>query len=171
MPNSHLSLDSFFSQCSPDLRDLHSFPTRRSSDLAASYRYERDPSQISNPSVVNESWYVDRSREQISVYGQWPLHSKLYALGRVDYSLQDKRSTQSVLGFEYRGDCCWAARVVYQRYAVSEQDTNTAVFFQLELSGLGSLGTDPMGMLSRTIYGYQTVTPPIPEKTTFERYE
>src|SRR3546814_14631863 len=65
-------------------------------------------------------------------------HKKLVALGRIDYSLQEKRSTQSVLGFEYKGDCCWAARVVYQRYAVSQQDTNTAVFFQLELSGLRS---------------------------------
>lgn len=144
---------------------------KRLAMLAASYRYERDPSQLSNPTIVDQSWYVDRSKEQVSVYGQWPLHKKLYALGRIDYSLQEKRSTQSVLGFEYKGDCCWAARVVYQRYAVSQQDTNTAVFFQLELSGLGSLGTDPMGLLSRTINGYQTVTPPIPEKTTFERYE
>jgi LPS-assembly protein len=45
------------------------------------------------------------------------------------------------------------------------------MFFQLELSGLGSLGTDPMGLLGRTIPTYETVMPPIPEKTTFERYE
>ncbi|WP_209304300.1 LPS-assembly protein LptD [Pusillimonas caeni] len=167
----------FDAQFNPENRDRNRMSAgfrwqpQRLAMLATSYRYERDPSQISNPSIVDESWYVDRSREQVSVYGQWPLHNKLYALGRVDYSLQEKRSTQSIFGLEYKGDCCWAARVVYQRYAVSEQDANTAVFFQLELSGLGSLGTDPMGMLSRTINGYQTVTPPIPEKTTFERYE
>src|SRR5690606_10086865 len=135
------------------------------------YRYERDPSQVADPSVVYRPNHIDRSKEQVSVYGQWPLHKKLYALGRLDYSIQEKRSTQSIWGLEYRGDCCWAARVVYQRYAVSQQDTNTAGFFQLELSGLGSLGTDPMGTLSRNIYGYQPVTQPIPAKTTFERYE
>ncbi|HJD45139.1 MAG TPA: hypothetical protein H9906_08975, partial [Candidatus Paenalcaligenes intestinipullorum] len=63
------------------------------------------------------------------------------------------------------------ARVVVQRYAVSSEKSNSTVFFQLELSGLGSLGTDPMSLLRDRIVGYETVTPPIPETTTFERYE
>lgn len=167
----------FDAQFNPESRDRNRMSAgvrwrpQRLAMLAANYRYERDPSQIINPDIVHSPTYIDRSKEQVSVYGQWPLHKKLYALGRLDYSLQEKRSTQSIWGLEYRGDCCWAARVVYQRYAVSQQDTNTAVFFQLELSGLGSLGTDPMGTLSRNIYGYQPVSQPIPEKTTFERYE
>ncbi len=139
--------------------------------LALNYRYERDPAQLVDPNVVNSINYVDNSKEQISLSGQWPLSSKFHAVGRVDYSLQEKRSTQLVLGLEYRGDCCWVARTVYQRYAVSEKNTNTAVFFQMELLGLGSLGTDPLGMLSNTINGYQSITPPIPETTTYERYE
>lgn len=144
---------------------------KRLATLAATYRYERDPAQITDPSIVNNANYVDNSTEQVSLTAQWPLTRKLFALGRYDYSLQERRSTQSILGFEYRGDCCWTARVVYQRYAVSLQDTNTAVFFQLQLGGLGSLGTDPLGLLSRSITGYQNVTSPIPNKTTFERYE
>ena len=70
--------------------------------------------------------------------GQWPLSNKLYAVGRYDYSIQESRGTQTVLGLEYKGDCCWAARVVMQRYAVSARETNKAMFFQLELSGLGA---------------------------------
>ncbi|CPO14064.1 outer membrane (permeability) protein [Bordetella pertussis] len=62
-------------------------------------------------------------------------------------------------------------RVVYQRYAVSAADTNTALFFQLELTGLGALGTDPISLLNRSIPGYQSVVPPTPTGTTFERYE
>ena len=58
-----------------------------------------------------------------------------------------------------------------QRYAVSAQDVNTAMFFQLELTGLGSLGTDPMNLLNRSIPGYSRITPPVPTGTTFERYE
>src|SRR5690606_8737606 len=111
-----------------------------------------------------------------------------YGVGRVDYSLNsspetyvtasststNKRSprvTQAIAGLEYKGDCCWTGRVVFQRYAVSSSDTNTAVFFQLELTGLGSLGTDPMSLLNKSIPGYQPVTPQTPQGTTFERYE
>ena len=92
-------------------------------------------------------------------------------MGRLDYSIQEKRPTQTIMGLEYKGNCCWAARMVLQRYSVSLGDKNTAVFLQLELNGLGSLGTDPMSLLTRNISGYQPVNPPIPDKTTFERYE
>lgn len=144
---------------------------KRLSMLSVSYRYERDPAQIRNPSIVNNAGYIDKSQEQVSFASQWPLTSNVFAVGRFDYSLQEKRSTQVVLGLEYKGDCCWVARTVYQRYAVSAKNTNTAVFFQLELLGLGSLGTDPLGMLSSTVNGYQSITPPTSETTTFERYE
>ncbi|HUG57540.1 MAG TPA: LPS-assembly protein LptD [Candidimonas sp.] len=141
---------------------------KRLATLSASYRYERDPRYYTDPNFSDAN---DNTRDQVSVAGQWPLTNKIYALGRYDYSLQEKRSTQSIFGLEYKGDCCWVGRVVMQRYAVSREQVNTAMFFQLELSGLGSLGTDPMRLLSDRIAGYRSITPPIPEKTTFERYE
>lgn len=144
---------------------------KRLATLSASYRYQRDPAQVVDPYVTEQPGYIDRSKEQVSVSGQWPLNNQLFALGRYDYSLQEKRSTQSIFGLEYRGDCCWTARMVVQRYSVSREQANTAMFFQLELSGLGSLGTDPMRLLSERITGYESITPAIPEKTTFERYE
>ncbi|RTZ44738.1 LPS-assembly protein LptD [Candidimonas sp. SYP-B2681] len=143
---------------------------KRLTTLSASYRYERDPRAYADPNYVINP-LDDKTREQVSVSAQWPLTNKIYALGRYDYSIQEKRNTQSILGLEYKGECCWVGRVVMQRYAVSSQDVNTALFFQLELSGLGSLGTDPMRLLSDRIAGYRSITPPIPEKTTFERYE
>lgn len=145
---------------------------KRLATLSASYRYRRDPRQVADPSIeYTQPGYLDDSKEQITVAGQWPLTSKVYALGRYDYSIQEKRSTQSILGLEYKGDCCWTARLVMQRYAVAREQANTAMFFQLELSGLGSLGTDPMSLLRERVAGYESITPPIPEKTTFERYE
>ena len=143
---------------------------KRLTTLSASYRYERDQNMLL-PAYGDNPNYEDRTREQVSVSAQWPLTNKLYAMGRYDYSLQEKRGTQSILGLEYKGDCCWTARVVVQRYAVSKEDANSAVFFQLELSGLGSLGTDPMRLLRDRIIGYESVTPSIPDTTTFERYE
>jgi LPS-assembly protein len=144
---------------------------KRLAMLSTSYRYQRDPNQVTDPSIVTNPTYIDNSREQVTIAGQWPITNKIYALGRYDYSLEESRNTQAIFGLEYKGDCCWAARAVFERYAVSEQDVNTAVFFQLELTGLGSLGTDPMSLLRDRIAGYQTITPPLPEKTTFERYE
>lgn len=143
---------------------------KRLASLSLAYRYERDPRAVVDPDFVL-SPSDNRTKEQVTLSGQWPLTSKVYAMGRVDYSLQEKRSTQSIIGLEYKGDCCWAARTVFQRYAVSAGNVNTAVFFQLELLGLGSLGTDPLGLLGRTIPTYETVMPPAPQKTTFERYE
>ena len=144
---------------------------KRLATLSAAYRYERDPRAFDNPkySFVNQD--DEKTKEQLSLTTQWPLSNRVYALGRVDYSLQEKRSTQTILGFEYKGDCCWTGRLVVQRYAVSAQKSNSAVFLQLELSGLGSLGTDPMSLLRERIVGYESVTPPLPEKTIFERYE
>ncbi len=143
---------------------------KRLASVSAWYRYQRDPRQVYDPSLRLNP-YDDQGREQATVAGQWPLTKNWYALGRYDYSIKESRSTQSILGVEYKGDCCWSARVVLQRYAVARDEANTAVFFQLELAGLGGIGSDPMGMISERIAGYQTINPPIPEKTVFERYQ
>lgn len=144
---------------------------KRLATLSVGYRYERDPAQLLNPAIVDSPGYINNSKNQVTVSGQWPLTSKWYVMGRYDYSFQENRNTQAIAGVEYKGDCCWTARAVFERYAVSSQSTNSAVFFQLELTGLGSLGTDPMSLLRDRIIDYEPVTPPIPEKTTFERYE
>ena len=144
---------------------------KRLATVSLSYRYERDINSYADPYGVLPSGTVPTSREQVSLSAQWPLSVRWYGVGRYDYSLAEKRSTQSIMGLEYRGDGGWAARVVMQRYAVSAQKTNTALFLQLELTGLGSLGTDPMSLLTDRVIGYKPVTPPTPEKTVFERYE
>ena len=148
---------------------------QRLTTVALSYRYQRDPQQ----GVA----YQPQGQNQVSLAFQWPFSKRWYGVGRVDYSLrsgpsstvanttESPRVTQAIAGLEYKGDCCWVGRVVYQRYAVSSTDTNSAVFLQLELTGLGSLGTDPMNLLNRSIPGYSRITPPVPTGTTFERYE
>ena len=144
------------------------FNPKRAASITASYRYQSQPSGVFQPQGQN----------QVSLAFQWPLTAQLYTVGRVDYSFVNKpqeqifpRVTQALAGIEYRGDCCWAARVVYQRYAIDPTQVNTAVFFQLELSGLGRLGTDPLSLLGRSIPDYQNITPQIPAVGQFERYE
>jgi len=142
--------------------------TRERSRMTAGFRWA--PKRLTTLSL-SYRYETEKATESVMLAGQWPLTAKLYALGRLDYSIQERRNTQSILGMEYKGDCCWVARVVAQRYAVSTRDVNTALFFQLELSGLGTLGTDPMRLLRERVSGYQPITQPIPDATPFERYE
>jgi LPS-assembly protein len=144
------------------------FNPKRAASITASYRYQRQASGLFQPQGQN----------QVSLAFQWPLTSQLYSVGRVDYSFVNnpserifRRVTQALAGIEYRGDCCWAARVVYQRYAIDPTQVNNAIFFQLELSGLGRLGTDPLSLLGRSIPDYQNITPQVSPVGQFERYE
>lgn len=159
---------------------------QRQSVISGSWRYQVMP----QPTSI----YQTRGQDQLSVSFQWPLAEKWYTVGRVDYSFINNPEsyqlpgfTQSLLGLEYKGDCCWAARVIMQRYAVNpllynttattaatlprSNSYNTAVFFQLELSGLGALGSNPMGLLAKSVAGYENITPTVPNVTKFERYE
>lgn len=97
---------------------------------------------------------------------RWPVTSRWTALGRLNYSfLQEGRDpvsgvpnergvVESVLGFEYNA-CCWGTRFVVQRFRTAVGRSTTAFFIQLELKGLGRLGTDPFGILQRNIPGYR----------------
>jgi len=142
--------------------------SRDRSRMTAGVRWE--PKRLTS-ATLSYRYEADRNMESVMLAGQWPITSKIYALGRFDYSLQERRNTQSIMGLEYKGDCCWVARAVAQRYAVSARDVNTAIFFQLELSGLGSLGADPMQLLRKRVTGYQPITHTIRDATPFERYE
>ncbi|MGD8931880.1 MAG: hypothetical protein PVI52_04865, partial [Chromatiales bacterium] len=72
------------------------------------------------------------------------------------------RDLNRVVGFEYGGRCCWKLRAVYKEY-VNETDLNgnidqaadTRFMLQLELGGLGALGTEIQETLKESIYGYQ----------------
>lgn len=114
--------------------------------LAVGYRYNRN--QI--PSSINGDV------RQIDIAGQWPLNSNWSVVGRYNYSLEDHRIIESVGGLEY-AEACWAGRVVLQRIATATGDSSTAFFFQLELNGFASVGSNPLDLLKRSIPGYGRV--------------
>lgn len=141
---------------------------KRAATISTSYRYQRPPTGV----------YQPQGQEQVSLSYQWPLTRKLYSIGRVDYSLLNNpslqiypRVTQAIAGFEYKGDCCWTARVVYQRYAIDPTQVNNAIFFQLELAGLGQLGQNAMGLLGSSIPNFENITNPIAPVGKYQRYE
>ncbi len=91
--------------------------------------------------------------DQLDVSWQWPLKPKWYGLGRINYSLQESRLVEGLLGFEYNAGC-WSLRAVAQRLATSEVKATDAFFLQLELRGLTALGPNPLDVLKRSITGY-----------------
>jgi LPS-assembly protein len=108
--------------------------------------------------------------EQIDLAGQWPLTSRLYGVGRANFSFRDGRWIEVLAGFEYKADC-WLMRFAAQRFATATQTATTTVFLQLELSGLASVGTSPVEQLRRNIPGYQVINPPPREPGRFDYYE
>jgi LPS-assembly protein len=119
--------------------------------LSAGYRYTRDP----NFDIAQVN--------QIDITGQWPLTSRLYAVGRYNWSFLGKQTVgdpspggqllEAIAGFEYNAGC-WAARVVAQRLAALSGSPNTTLFLQLELTDFGSVGSNPISLLRRSIPGY-----------------
>jgi LPS-assembly protein len=94
--------------------------------------------------------------EQTDIGVSWPLGAQWQGVGRWVYSLRDKTSLETFAGFEYKS-CCWAARLVLREFVpdtLLPDDKNTAVMFQLELSGLARIGDDITGFLSGTLPGY-----------------
>ena len=110
--------------------------------LSASYRFTRDPLNEQKPIV-----------DQVDIAGQWPMSQRWYAVGRFNYSLRDSQLLEAIGGIEYNADC-WSVRVVGQRLAALSGSPNTSLFLQLELNDFGSIGSNPIGLLRRSIPGY-----------------
>ncbi len=97
--------------------------------------------------------FIEGSAEQIDLSSQWPLTRRLYGLTRINYSLKDRQLVEGLMGLEYNGGC-WALRSVIQRLATAQNSRNNAFFIQLELNGLGRLGSNPIDVLKQSIPGY-----------------
>lgn len=91
--------------------------------------------------------------DQLDVSWQWPLKPKWYGLGRINYSFQESRLVEGLIGFEHNAGC-WTLRGVAQRIAVSAANASNAFYLQLELRGLTALGPNPLEVLRRSISGY-----------------
>lgn len=93
--------------------------------LNASYRYRADFAEQTDLSFV------------------LPINANWSALGRWTYSLRDQQNLESLLGFEWRS-CCMAFRLFGRKYIRSfDSRENLGVFIELELNGIGQLGSRP----------------------------
>lgn len=149
-----------------DVALQHSTQERRLVRAAAALRWQPRPA-----SVLSVAYrYTLDEIEQLDVAGQWPIGQRWYGVGRANYSMREKRWVEVLAGFEFRADC-WALRVVAQRFATIAQSATTSLFFQLQLNGLGSIGTGAIEQLRRNIPGYQVVDPRPTGVGRYEDYE
>jgi len=112
-------------------------------------RYNPEPGK-----ALNLSYRFTKERlEQIDVSAQWPLAPQWYGVGRWNYSIREDQPIESLAGVEYNAGC-WQARAVMQRVSTLTANANYALFFQLELGGIASIGSNPLKLLERSIPGY-----------------
>ena len=97
--------------------------------------------------------YTANTLEQIDTSAQWPLGNGWYGISRLNYSIRDANAVQFLGGLEYDAGC-WQARAVMQRVQTATANANYAMFFQLELGGLTSIGANPLNVIKRNIPTY-----------------
>ena len=105
--------------------------------------------------IVNAAYRYRRGLvKEADVSFIYPLSQSWRLLGRWDYSLLDNTTVEALAGVEWQ-DCCMAVRVMardYVRDVFGNKDL--ALFFEIELKGLGAFGRDTSDLLDRDILGY-----------------
>ncbi len=143
--------------------------------------------------TINAVYRLQRgTSEQIDVGWQWPLAAlwggqaagsgperakgqdggRWYTVGRLNYSLRDRKLVDTVVGFEY-DSCCWIGRVVLERLQSSVTTANTRLLFQIEFVGFSrlSLGTNPLDTLKRNVPRYQYLRDQVSTPSRFSNYD
>lgn len=121
--------------------------------ISQSYTAQWIPGQ---KKVLNLGYrYLRNSFKNVELSSQWPIFQRWYGVGRISYSMQDKKILESLVGLEYNADC-WVFRTGAQRFVTTSTKASTQIFFQLELNGLSHLGVgSPLEAMKSSIPGYQ----------------
>lgn len=141
--------------------------------VSAAFRRQHDA--ISDTKQIDVSWqwpindlWGDKGRDLGAGQGQGG--GRYYSVGRLNYSMLDKKLINTVIGVEYDG-CCWIGRVVLQRQQNSTSSANTQILFQLELVGFSRIGVSPLETLKSNIPRYQSLREKISAPSRFTTYD
>lgn len=138
--------------------------------VSAALRRQRD---ISNALDVGWQWPIndlwgDKGKDLGPGRGQGG--GRYYGVGRLNYSFQDKKLVDAIVGVEYDG-CCYIGRVVLQRSQNGTGTSNTRILFQLELVGFSRLGVNPLDTLKQNIPRYQLLRDQVSPPSRFTNYD
>ena len=115
--------------------------------INAAYRYARGTVAPRDPGLAAGIRQLDFST-------QWPVTANLNALARWNWSLQDSKLLEGLVGLEYNAGC-WQVRAVAHRFITAAQQYSTSFQIQLELTGLSRIGINPLETIRQNISGYR----------------
>ena len=138
--------------------------------VTAAYRYQRNVSELLDVGwqwPLNDLW---GDRGQALGPGRGQGEGRWYSVGRLNYSLNERKLVDSVLGFEYDAGC-WLGRVVLERLQTSTSSATQRMMFQLEFVGFTRLGVSPLSALKGHIPNYQLLREQTSSPSRFSTYE
>lgn len=148
--------------------------------LNAAYRLNRGVAGVTDTSELVDlgwqwplsdfRWGARPDDSSVKYGGQGLGADRWYSVGRMNYSLQDKRFVNTLVGLEYDAGC-WLGRVVFERVQSSVTMASTRLMFQLELVGFGRVGVSPLDSLRNNIQRYQFLREPQSTPSRFLQYE
>ena len=141
--------------------------------LSAAYRFKQQPASTDS--------------RQLDLGWQWPLQGlfgqspsgvpgrglgpqQWYSVGRLNYSLPERRVVDLLAGFEYDAGC-WIGRIVLERLQSNLSSSNQRIMFQLEFSDFTRIGSSPLQSLRNHVPRYQLLREEVNPPSRFERYE
>lgn len=148
--------------------------------LNAAYRLNRGVAGVSDTSELLDlgwqwplsdlSWGSRTDDSAVRTGGQGLGAQRWYGVGRMNYSMQDKRFVDTLIGFEYDAGC-WLGRIVFERLQSTALSATTRLMFQIELVGFGRVGVSPLDALRNNIPRYQFLREPQSTPSRFLQYE
>ena len=138
--------------------------------ITAAYRYQRATSEqlaVGWQWPLNDLW---GERGQDLGAGQGQGEGRWYSVGRLNYSLNERKLVDAILGIEYDAGC-WLSRVVLERLQTSTSSATQRIMFQLEFVGFTRLGVSPLRTLKDNIPGYQYLREQTSPPSRFSNYD
>ncbi|MGV0958903.1 MAG: LPS-assembly protein LptD [Limnohabitans sp.] len=145
--------------------------------------------------VFNTAYRLNKGvSEQVDIGWQWPINDlwgggdreaesawsrtrgqglgpdRWYSVGRMNFSLSEKRLVDTIIGFEYDAGC-WLGRVVMERLQSTLSTSSTRLLFQMEFVGLARVGSSPLQSLRNNITNYQFLRDSTAQPSRFQSYE
>ena len=138
--------------------------------------------------AISAAYRIQRGiSEQIDVGWQWPLSGvfgkspdpipgralgpgQWYSVGRMNYSLPDRKMIDLVAGFEYDAGC-WLGRVVLERLQLSSTTNDQRILFQLEFNGFSRVGASTLQSIQANIPKYQYLREEVVQPNRFQQYD
>ncbi len=103
--------------------------------------------------VINLDYRFTRDFvNQTGVSGAWSVFRNWQLLGSYQYDVTDSKPLEELVGIGYDGGC-WAAHMMVYHQILLGGQSNNAVYFEIVLRGLTSLGNASTGLLSQYVPG------------------